>query len=244
MRRAKQKQSSHGVLRHGEGSRWWCWKVLWIGLVVALLCVGGYRWIHATRFRVRQVNMTGSWQHLKQHHLQVLVEPYVHKPLWLIDMGHLQRVLHQSPWVDRVVIHRVWPDTLVMHFTERKPFARWRAHGLLTREGVLFCPSVLPDVKGLPWLWGSEQMQHVVWHRYQSMTVMLQPLSMQIERVVCDKNGAWQVSLTSGLQIFLGSRDILARLRRFVLLYPQIMKNRKTDVKQVDLRYTNGLSVR
>ena len=52
---------------------------------------------------------------------------------------------------------------------------------------------------------------------------------------------AWELTLEGGVQLFLGRSDEMARLQRFIDVFPEIQP--RELIAYVDLRYDTGLAV-
>ena len=67
---------------------------------------------------------------------------------------------------------------------------------------------------------------------------------LEVERLWLDARGAWTLELEQGPLVHLGSRDLAARVGRFMRLYPRLMASGAGRMEVVDMRYANGLAVR
>ncbi|MCE1709205.1 cell division protein FtsQ/DivIB, partial [Enterobacter hormaechei] len=54
---------------------------------------------------------------------------------------------------------------------------------------------------------------------------------------------SWQLILDNDIRLELGNRVETERMRRFVELYPVLLKNTEKRVAYVDLRYDSGAAV-
>jgi cell division protein FtsQ len=63
-----------------------------------------------------------------------------------------------------------------------------------------------------------------------------------VVQVAMDERYAWTVTTKSGLVIKLGNKDGVARLSRFVRIYP-VLQREQREMTQVDLRYPNGFAI-
>ncbi len=57
------------------------------------------------------------------------------------------------------------------------------------------------------------------------------------------ENQAWELSLTNGIQLQLGKRDMEKRLLRFCRAYPTVFADKPEQLARVDLRYARGMAV-
>ncbi len=161
-----------------------------------------------------------------------------------INVDAVRDRLLEIPWVNTATVRRVWPDTLQIVIVEQLPIARWGAGGLVNSQGQLFFP--LPETYplGLPELQGPVDSQTSVAVRYREMEKELDALALHINRIVLDERRSWKIEMDSGVTLLLGRVNDNARLTRFAQLYPVALAARAADIDQVDLRYTNGFSVR
>ena len=56
-------------------------------------------------------------------------------------------------------------------------------------------------------------------------------------------NQAWELSLSNGVQIRLGKRDLEKRLTRFCKAWPAVFADKSEQLSSVDLRYARGMAV-
>ena len=54
---------------------------------------------------------------------------------------------------------------------------------------------------------------------------------------------AWELSLTNGIMLRLGKRDLELRLQRFCRAYPVVFADKPDQLSSVDLRYARGMAV-
>jgi cell division protein FtsQ len=110
-----------------------------VGLGV-LLVLGGLTWlIYGTPvLGVRDVRVVGTELLTPQQVRQAIGVPD-HEPLARVDLDHVRARVRAIPAVDRVVVRRSWPSTLVVEVVERTPVAAvpsGRQFTLIDRSGV------------------------------------------------------------------------------------------------------------
>jgi cell division protein FtsQ len=138
----------------------------------------------------------------------------------------------------------VWPDTLQLQIVERRAAARWGDAGLLSISGQLFMPDAASIPPNLPQLNGPEELRRRVMETYIAMTAALAPIGKRVAELRVDKRRAWLLRLDSGVELRLGKDNTLDRVERFVRIYPTVFAVRETELKTVDMRYSNGFAVR
>lgn len=193
---------------------------------------------------VRTVRVEGHLLHLDQGVLEQEVMPLAADGFFNLDVGNIQARIQQLPWVEQVSVRRVWPDQLTVRVLEQKPVARWGETGFLNARAELFEPEQAAEVDGLPQLQGPPGYEERVLVMYQRMLDLVRPLQLGIDHVHLDARRTWRAQLSNGLTVEVGRNDPVERVARFVRVYPAILATGNGQVIAVDLRYSNGFTVR
>ena len=69
-------------------------------------------------------------------------------------------------------------------------------------------------------------------------------VDLRIVFLEMDQRRAWRMRFDNGVEIKLGREQLLARLQRFVDIYPRVLAQRAGSIATVDMRYVNGFAVR
>jgi cell division protein FtsQ len=133
---------------------------------------------------------------------------------------------------------------LRVHVVEQVPLAYWGDDGLVSQRGEVFRPEKPPPLEGLAMLQGEDARAPRITREYLRMRTLLETAGLGIERVWVDARQAWRLQADNGLMLNLGRREVMPRLTRFVQLYPYLLAQTKRQPETVDLRYTNGFTVR
>ena len=192
---------------------------------------------------VRNVRIEGDFVHLDRGELEAAAAPLVSGGFFTIDLRRVEEVIEALPWVYDVSLRRQWPDTLEVRVVEQVAIARWGDRALLNQYGELFEPLQASVPQGLPILHGPEGKERELIDRFIKVTEMLKTVDLQPRELVEDQRRAWHLSLDRGVKITLGRDDTVARLQRFLAVYPQTLADRIDALAQIDLRYTNGFAV-
>jgi cell division protein FtsQ len=59
----------------------------------------------------------------------------------------------------------------------------------------------------------------------------------------CDNKKSWRLTLKNDKEIAIGREEVMEKLRRFVTVYDRFLSSVWGDVKAIDVRYSNGVSV-
>ena len=171
--------------------------------------------------------------------LQVVRER-VQGNLFTVDIEQLRKELEGLPWVRRVQIRREFPDRLTLEVEEHEALAHWNNEELVNKHGEVFSAEsdeAMPDFVGQP---GESTL---VTQQYAHFTEQLSRVDLRIMQLAESPRHAWQLRLSNGMVLELGSEQMQQRLARFVEVYPYSLAAMQGTVKTVDLRYRNGFAV-
>lgn len=213
--------------------------------VVASSVPLGMRWLaDPYRFPLSVVEVRGEFRFLENEQLQAAIAPHATGGFFTVDVDRVRAAAEELPWVHKVAVRRIWPATLRLNIEEQQPIAHWGEQGYLNSFGEPFLPDETVMPLELPWLAGPDGHEIKVLEYYLKVAQALGPLGMQVARLELDGRRAWHLQLHDGVQLELGRADTWQRLQRFVRAYPEVFLGRKEQLQQVDLRYSNGFSVR
>ena len=193
---------------------------------------------------LKSVAVEGQFQFLPKDRAMELINNEIDGDFLQLNLDRLKNVLESDPWVDRVSLNRRWPDTLVVKISEQKPIARWDTNGFLNQRGEIIRVNETDKLLGLPWLQGNEKNAREMMQQYQDLATLLRTRGLEIIALKCDNKKSWRLTLKNDVEIAIGRDQVMEKLRRFVTVYDNFLSNVWSDVKTIDVRYTNGVSVR
>ena len=159
------------------------------------------------------------------------------------DLGRIRETIRALPWIDDAAVARRWPDRLAITVTEQVPAATWGDSGLLNVRGELFVSELRHVPAELPRLTGPEGASAEVARRYLDVREQLIPIGLDLTSVRLDERGAWDMTLSNGVEVRLGRRDVDARTALFVGVVADLITGRAAEIRHVDMRYSNGFTV-
>lgn len=219
---------------------------LLIGLVIAAIFLSlrlCYLFLaDAQRFPIQKVKITASYQHLSHKELESVLSGYLKASFFSLSASKLQQSLKQLDWVDDVSLSRVWPDTLTIKISEKKPIAIFD-QAMVTADGRLFNQGVRESDFNLPKLNGPKEQLTEVLQVYQKLSKILAEHGLYMASLELRDNQAWDLTLVNGIKIQLGKKEIERRLRRLCKAYPSIIAEKAEQIASVDLRYSHGMAV-
>jgi len=197
-----------------------------------------------TNLPVSNVKCIAARQYVNQDDLQKVLLRESQTGFVRLKVSAIQQQLLLLPWIKQVDVRKVWPNQLVIQFDEYIPAALWNDKGVISDSGVLFFPDrgVLRS-RHLPVLEGPEGKSQQVWQHFLGMQAILTPVSLSITNLNLAPRGAWNLKLSNGITLILGTDNTLLRLQHFVRVYEKSLYLRQSNVAYVDLRYTNGMAI-
>lgn len=211
---------------------------------IALLVWGGIYLSHPDTLPIKQVRIEGDFTRLSPVDLQLLVTDKVRGGFFNLDVDAVRLALLNEPWVSEVTVKRVWPDALRVIVIEQVPVVRWKDSGLLNAAGEYFAPDPATIPVELPLLSGPAGSEVMLLGKFNSMQQRIQLLGLKIALLTLNERRAWSFQLENGIKVVLGRRDFEERLNRFLTLIPTTISGRIEQTGSVDMRYTNGFSIR
>lgn len=213
-------------------------------LAVAVVFVSGWVALAATqRHAVARIQIEGRFARLQIADVEAAVRPLADRSFGDLDLLGIRAAVEALPWTASASVERVWPGTLRVRVTERKPLARWNEAALLDSEARAFTPLDEELPAALPLLAGPPGSEIAVSAMYASLAGRLRGTVFALQGLAQDARGEWTASTAAGVDLRFGRDDPQTKLD--VLLGPaeRVLQNRMSEVKDVDLRYTNGFSV-
>lgn len=218
---------------------------LLVTCVLLLALFYGWRWLSDPReFPVKSVKIQASYEHVDRQTLQAQILPYLNPGFIRLNTTALEEQLLTFPWLAKVEISRIWPDTIVIKITEQQAIARWGNQSLLNTKGEIFTPPANTISANLPVLNGPVDETASMWKNYEQITQILKPLNLRVHKFDMDERLSLTLELENGTRVFLGKTDSLPRLQRFAKVYPKVFTSPSAQAEYIDLRYENGLSIK
>ncbi|MAD17122.1 MAG: cell division protein FtsQ [Alteromonadaceae bacterium] len=193
---------------------------------------------------VRDIALSGDLRFVKQSEIQSLIRKTQPGSFFELDVEQAHQDIENLPWVYRASIRKRWPNSLKIYVLEQTPAAKWNNDLVLNQYGDVFAGDVAKGVTPpqLPSLFGPGGSEHTALEGYNSMQALLASAGMSIDELFLSERFAWHLRLVNGINLNLGRNEYIARLQRFIDLYPLLKKNERA-VDYVDLRYDTGLAV-
>ncbi len=150
-------------------------------------------------------------------HAAIGVEPG--DPILGVSLGAMRARLESLAWVQQAVVERHLPGTIVIHLTERRPFAVWQNQGrftLIDRAGREVADEGVANFKTLPLVVGADAPAHAaaildLLDRYPEIRARLAAL-------VRIGGRRWNLRLVNGADVLLPEGHEAQALARLAVL--------------------------
>ncbi|KTD37538.1 cell division protein FtsQ [Legionella moravica] len=214
-------------------------------IVSALLLAGrlGYLYLaDAERFPITTIKVAASYEHVSHKELESILAKHLSASFFALPVSQLQNELNAINWIESAYVERVWPDTIKIKLVEKNPVAIWD-NALMTEDGKLFNEGDVPADLSIPKLKGPIGQQLDVLQVYEKLSKILSSYGLNASGLSLRDNQAWVLILGNGVKIYLGKKELEARLLRFCKAYPAVFAEKADQLASVDLRYPRGMAV-
>jgi len=196
---------------------------------------------------VKQVLLQGETEYLSEADIAHFVNSQPVKGLLAMDLKQLQIEAAKLDWIQMVEVRKVWPEQLVFSVVEHQPVARFDNY-VLTQQGTKISQGEHPELFAhLPEIQlsnndkGEATRYNEIWQEFRQTRRQFELLSLELNALKVDSVNNWHLTFANGLQMNLGRKHRAERVARLVKVYTAIAN--KDDIKSIDLRYHNGVSV-
>ena len=219
--------------------------VRWIAPLIACGAVAATYLVSANLLDrpIRSLQISGPFQRVTPLQIEAAISDELDDGFVSADLSEIQQRVVALPWIDKATVARRWPNRIRITVTEQVPAAIWGEDGLLNVRGELFVKNARHVPAELPRLSGPEDRSADVARRYLAVRDKLIPLGLDLRRVHLDPRGAWDMTLSNGVEVRLGRRDVDERTDLFLDVVANIITSRAADIAYVDMRYSNGFTI-
>ena len=192
---------------------------------------------------IRALDLEAPLLRVSEMQILAAIEPHLEAGFFSANLTAVRAALEALEWVDVAVVRRRWPDRVQVLIVEQVPAARWGEDGLLNTRGELFVTDARHIPAELPQLSGPDGSASDVARRYLAMHGRLVQAGLTLASVSLDERGAWRLSLSNGVEVRLGRRDVDTRSERFIDVATELVSRQQEVIEFVDMRYSNGFSI-
>lgn len=171
----------------------------------------------------------GERQYTTDAEIRGALQDLMQRSFFSADVAEVQQALEALPWVYRASVRREWPAKLKVYLQEQVAVAHWNQDEWLNEHGEVFLAPPQPGLENLPWLAGPEPMAKEVLISFRQMDELLRINSFKLDRLSLSPRHAWEATLGNGIMLELGREDKMARIQRFINVYPELVKQERVS---------------
>ncbi len=190
-----------------------------------------------------KVKMENQWVNVAELEVSQMAASYMGTGFFGFDVNGLKSEVERHPWVRQAAVKRVWPDSVALQIQERVAIARWGEGQLLSQQGEKFSPTRFGDAGRLPKLNGPDGSQARVMQQFQFLNELFSPADLRLSELTLSERGSWELVVDDRIAISAGREKLIERVNRFISFYQQETGFDRIAIREVDLRYDNGLAI-
>jgi cell division protein FtsQ len=218
--------------------------IIWFAMLVAIFVC--YELIvkvaEPALFPIKQIKLNAHLTRINPNVVKAHIAPLV-RGFFSTDAMAIKNEVLKIPFIDEVVVKRLWPDTLLVTLAEQQFVAAWGDGEAISSKGELV--HVRPDPsKHLPKFVGPEGQSKLMLEQYNAMMTALLPYNLAITLLNLNSRRSWQMTLNNGIKVILGRNEVATRLDTLATIYCKLKKRHGDSIEVIDLRHPNGVCVR
>lgn len=218
------------------------WLMLCVAVIVLVVGIFGlYKVI--TDGRVAQLNVVGTSSELEKKQVYNYVSPVVKNNYFTSDLREIRDKTLELSWVDRVVVSRLWPNSIRVRVMPKQAIARWGTGRLLSDSGDVFTEVAVKNHQNLPLLHGPSHQSKMMMRRYNEINQLFLPAGLRLKELYLTDRMTWFMQFDSGLRVIVDQDRMMSKLQRLSYLAQNDLKPVWSRISAIDLRYRNGLAV-
>ena len=210
-------------------------------------------------FPIRKVELVNKLENQDSTQLQQIAAGALNGGFFSLNVEQFRtELLTKLPWIKSVSVRKIWPNKLLVSIAEHQPVVRWlsvqkgalatKGFELLSNEGIVFRPNFTTeqqlDFAKMALLTGPQSSAGNVLKICSQISESLQELGAEIKQCGMNERRTWMLALNNGIDVKLGKENIMRQLDQFIRVFSGQLNQYLKSVDYVDLRYSNGFSVK
>ena len=165
------------------------------------------------------------------------------KSFFEVDLNYLKNKLEKIEWVRKINVRRSYPNEVIIDIEEHTPILIWNNKMYINKYGEKFIVSKID--KNIPILISDESRINEVFTYFELFNDKLssRKLDFKITKIMENEIRSLTISLSSGINIQLGSKDVNIKIPLFFEIYNSLNTRDLNKIRYIDMRYSNGFSV-
>ena len=192
---------------------------------------------------IAHVSVQGDFKYVSQVNIEALVATKLTETFLELDIVALKSHLEKHPWIDRAIVTRQWPDTLLIKISEQQPIARWNSHDFLNLRGEIVNLDNKTELNHLPLLRANDRYAEKVMQQYVLVAKLLANYKFAPLVLELDNTLAWSLRISPEIEIKLGREDSLKKLQRLMDVLTAELNDQVSNIDAIDMRYKQGFAI-
>lgn len=192
---------------------------------------------------IKFVRIEGQLRFISKESVSESISNLVKSGYFAVNTQQMITKLESLEWVKKVKVSRVWPDTISLAITEQTPRAYWNKIHLLNEDGMVIKPALAGMVELLPQLAGEDSKSVEVYSSFKRINTSLKGVGQSIIALSASAHGSWSAITKGGVNIAIGNGEKLKKIVQGIRLLSVVNMDVLSRIKQIDMRYPNGVSV-
>ena len=199
--------------------------------------------------------------HIDTQEIQQAIKTTLNGTILSTDLKMMVELILDNPWVEHVVIRRVWPNTIVLRLQERRIIALWNNKYLISELGKVTKIPVSDYRKVekklgcyLIKIEGPRNFLSKIVARAEITNNLLTTINKKLLHLRLTEQFSWEAKTTGGMTLRFGGDDLQEpmyyRLENFAKSYSNLANKLaekgigSTEIQYVDLRYAKGFALK
>ena len=190
---------------------------------------------------VENVKIQGQLHYQTEAEIGDIINRYTSDGFVNVDLADLHAELEALPWIYSVFIKRQLPNDLIISLKEQQAIATWNEHSVINNYGQVFTPKSPVLIPGLVQFKGKHHDK--VLAMYKRVEKLLPSMQKPIKSLLLNDRQIVHITLQSGSKLIISGDDVDRQLMRWNKIVARADVQQLNDIKQADLRYSNGAAV-
>lgn len=218
--------------------------ILLISMTVLLMAALMSGVIKSEHWKIKNIVLQAEFKRVNSEQVRVIVASIPDRSFFKVNAVDIREEIMQIPWVQQVYINKKWPNSIIVKVIEHQAVAVWNEEKLLNSNGEVFKVDSIDDLSSLPQIVGKDSQSELIWDKFIRFNDIVNDTGLDISSTNVSHRGGWNIQLSNGVNINVGSAQMDAKLVRLVETWASMLRKNNKKPIYIDLRYTNGYVVK
>ncbi len=212
-----------------------------ITVMIVVLYASSWAMMHVKSVSVDNVSIKADLKYQPAEQIREIIHQATDKGFVSVNIQDLHNQLAALPWIYQVNVQRQLPNGLLIELHEQEVIARWNDDAFINQYGEVFMPQEPIEIKGL--LHFSGKKHDEVIKLYQEAKELLHDVQMPVMSFAVDSRHVVTLTMAGDSRLIVKREDMHEQLTRWKSIVNLMLRDKVDEIKQADLRYSNGVAV-